>query len=440
MKVRLNKATWRAFGGIIASGVLVVSFQNCGKAGFDSSLDDEISSAAVDAALSAKYGSATGAKVAAIPFAFDATVDTITYNSCAESSLTGQEAFFSLKAGAYSTGGIKLNDAFFTYVDNPDNFKPNYPATTISKEQYANFLADSPANKDAVANLAIRSKTNLLNVYSSSTSVTLGTDVVGLASTLTDSLIMTSLNTAKAAPYISYFPFSPDARVVEATMKFNTDQGIAQGFRNVLANDGALVLSYLNSSSDPNVIRGPSSTSPMKTAYGRAYKLGFGQPANRSAEASRILPANQLQGITETDLSTGSVSGSWNCTRQYLVVRAQDAATYCPAVNYATLTGSYLAELEVVRRQIRADLWDVNPILKCVVPKGGVSCYNEDLVNGAASGVNYYTTSNNPGSTAGTPEAVYGECFNSLLSAGAYMTSTIPTKRCGNYISICTRN
>ncbi len=422
MKVRFKRTTWRAFGAIVASGILVVSFQNCGKAGFDSSLDGELSSAAVDAALAAKYGANVGAKVSAIPFSFDGGFDQITYNSCSESTLSGNTAaFFSIKAGAYETMGIKLSDDFFNYVNTNNGFSANYPETVLSKGQYAGFLADSPANKGAVANAAIRSRSNLFNVYSSSTTVTLGTDVVGMAGNLTDSLVMDGLTTQTSA-YTHYFPFSQDSRNVEATFYFNKDQGVAEGFRKVLIGDGVLSFTYLSSSSDPNLIRAPSSTAPAKAAYGKGYSMVFSKAGSYINE-----PANVLTQLQENDLKGSSSSVAWTCARKYQVVRVADRATYCPAITDADLAsanGPYIRrELDIARRHMRADQWDINPLLRCMVPKDNISCYNEELINGAAAGVEYDTSA---------------ACFNPLVQAGNYATP-IPTKRCAAYVSICTR-
>lgn len=436
MKVRFNRTTWRAFGGIVASAVVALSFQNCGKAGFDSSLDSSLGSASTDAALATKYGEATGALVAAVPFAFDTGFDQITYNSCSESTLTGQPGFFSIKAGAYQNMGIKLNSNFFSYVDS--NFKPSYGESSISATQYASYLGDSPANKGAVANFAIRSKANLYNVYSAASSVTMGTDVLSLVGNLTDPAIVDGL-TDKNAGYTSYFPFSTESTTIEATLTFNSSQSVAQAFRSVLAGDGLLAATYLSSASDPNTIRSPSSTTPMKTAYGKGYSLTFTQPASVNATSGRVTPLNIIGSITETDLSTGYGTGaSWNCSRQYMIIRSQDQASYCPALTWDQLQdASIRRELEIARRQLRTDQWDINPVYHCAVPKGQVSCYNEDFVNGAAAGVNYFP-GGDPSAVAGSPESK-GECFNPLLQAGSYSTATIPTKRCANFITICAR-
>ena len=428
MKVRFHKTTWRTLGAVAACCVLVVSFQNCGKAGFDSSLDNGINVTSTDAALSAKYGDTVAALVSAIPFAFDSGFDTISYNSCANSSLTGNSAFYSIKAGAYETMGVKLADGFFTYMD--ANFHPNYPATTLSSDQYSQYLGDSPANSAAVPNMAIRSKANLFNVYSSSSSVTLGTDVISMVSSLTDPLVMDTyvVKTGTASPYASYysyFPFSAGNRTLEGTLTFNADEGTAAGFRNVLNNDGELSLTYLQSTSDPNLIRAASTTTPVKTAYGRAYKTTFTWPSGVSSTSSSVLPANTIGTLQEIDLSSSSITYNWNCNRKYKVVRAADRATYCPALTWAQISDATVRrEVEIARHVLNATDWDVNPSYGCVVPKGSVSCYDEETLNGTAVGVNYDPSQ---------------QCYNPLVGASGYTGGVIPSARCAQYITICTR-
>ncbi|HWU42131.1 MAG TPA: hypothetical protein VN132_01795 [Bdellovibrio sp.] len=441
MKIGLKKTTWRALGGVIASLFLAVSFQNCGKAGFDSSLDDSLTSASSDAALSAKYGQATGALVSAIPFAFDGGFDQFTYNSCADSSLTGQPAYFSVKVGSYYGMGLKLNADFFNYVNS--NFKPTYGNTSISQDQYTNYLGDSPQNKGAIADFSIRSKSNLYNVYTTANQVTMGQDVIGLINPLTDANIATTL--VSSSNYLNFFPFSSDNRAVEATLTFNSSTGTAESWRQMLSGgDGMLSMTYLQSSSDPNNIRAATAANPLKSAYGRGYKLSFTQPPTANATSARVLPSNLVGSVMEVDLNTGQATGSnWNCSRRYLVVRSQDKATFCPTLTDAQLADTSIRqELAIARKHLHADQWDVNPVgvgTPCVVPRVQTSCYKEETnpTTGAAYGVNYY-----PGgdpSMAGQPEGV-GECFNDLLQAGNYSTAAIPNKRCANYITICVRN
>lgn len=414
MKVRFKKATWRAAGGILASFVLIVSFQNCGKAGFDSELDSNLDVGLSDAELTAKYGSSTGAKVASIPFAFEAGFDTITYNSCADSHLRNNNAFFSIKAGAYTSGGIKIADRFFDYADT--NFKPVYPETSLTANQYKEYLADSPVNAGAVANMAIRVKNSLHDVFTATNKLTLWSDVVPMVAPLTDPLVMDSF--VQKGVTANYFPFSPESRVLEATMSFNSNESLANEYRNVFMTSGVLALSYMVNNGELYQVRAPSSTLPVKSAYGRGYSLVFGQAGGATNN-----PNNQLAGVTEYNLENPTqVLKSWNCSRKYKVIRAQDATSLCPAQSYSDIAGNAArrAELAVMRRHLRADQWDVNVDLRCVVPKTGVSCYKEESINGAA--VVEYNLAN--------------ECFR---ENGSY-SGTTPNSRCMHWVSVCTRD
>ncbi|MGZ3773567.1 MAG: hypothetical protein ACXVCY_00945 [Pseudobdellovibrionaceae bacterium] len=421
MKVRLNKTAWRFASGFIGSFILAVSFQNCGKAGFDSQLSSSVDPSTADASLVAKYGSTTAAKVQSIPFAFDASLDTITYNSCAESQLNNNATFFTLKAGAYATGGIKLNTQFFDYAD--QNFSPVYPDTALTVNQYKDFLADSPANNGAVPAMAIRVKNSLADVYvqsaNGSGSVTLNRDVLPLVSNLTDTLIMDSIISKGLTT--NYFPFSPDQKILEGTINYNSDESTADGFRNILMSSGILALTYMVNNSEVNTVRSPATATPVKIAYGKGYNLTFSPPAVAGGAINN--PNHVLAQVYETDLSTPNVGGrTWSCNHVYPIVRAQDAATYCPAQSYVEIksNSAYRAELALLRRHLRADQWDINVARGCVVPKGPVSCYKEESINGAPV-VQYDLTQ---------------QCFR---PNGNY-AGTIPNSACLHFITVCTRN
>lgn len=419
MKVRLNKTAWRAAGGILASFVLVVSFQNCGKAGFDAELDSTLDSGMSDAALAAKYGESTAAKVQAIPFAFESTIDTITYNSCADTSLRNNTAFSSLKVGAFTSGGIKIKDEFFNYAD--QNFKPVYPEPTLTENQYKEYLADSPANNGAVANMAIRVKNSLTDVYTATNNVVLWTDIVPLVGNLTDSLVMDAYGTKGVTA--NYFPFSPEARVMEAALNFNTSEELAEEYRNIFMSSGVLALTYMADNAEIYKVRAATDAYPVKSAYGKGYSLAF-VPGSSAAGVHSGNPNRVLASVLETDLSgTGVGAKNWNCNRAYRVVRKEDRASYCPEHTFADLSNSSIRqELAVMRRHLRADQWDVNVSYRCVVPKGATSCYKEE--NMAAKGfaeVEYDTTK---------------ECFR---TNGTY-SGAIPSSKCMHYVTVCTRD
>lgn len=428
MKVRFNKATWRTVGAICASFVLVVSFQNCGKAGFDSSLDDTLDSSSLDAALTSKYGTSTASKVTDIPFAFDAGFDQIAYNSCAESgSLSTSTAYFGLKAGAYQNSGLSLNSNFFNYAD--ANFKPIYPATTLSKAQYEEYLADSPKNIKAQMMMAIRERSNIANVYAKNTSLASGTDVIPLVDSLTSAYVMETLMSERGS-VSRFFPFSSGSRVMEATLKYNSDQSIADSLRTVLESVGQLALTFNNDSTNLGSVISDSTTEPIRTAYGKGYRFSFTQPIGVS---NGYMPANIVSDLQEVDLSTGNVASTWNCSRVYKMVLVRDStnaasAGYCPPHTAAELENATVRrELEIVRRQFRADQWQVNVNYKCMVPKGTTpACYTENLVNGTGQGVQYSTSQ---------------ECYNPMVgnSTSNYPSGIIPGARCMNYATICTK-
>ncbi|MBO9665424.1 MAG: hypothetical protein J7501_01250 [Bdellovibrio sp.] len=431
MKVRFTKTTWRAVGTICASLVLVVSFQNCGKAGFDSSLDESLDSASLDAALTSKYGSTMAARVTNIPFAFDGGFDQIAYNSCAESgSITSSTAYYSVKAGAYQNYGLRLKDEFFNYVTKDNGFNPIYPATTISASQYKEWLADSPANINATMTAAIRDKTNLTSIYSSSNSLALYTDVIPMIDTLTSTYVMQTLMADRGSAS-RYFPFSSNFRVMEANLKFNSDQSMSNSLREILRNTGQLALTYMNDTTQINSVMAAATASPQRLAYGKGYRFTFQQPPGVS---NTYMQENIVSAIQEVDLSTGSVvNAGWNCARIYRIVLVRDSTNsssggYCPPMTAAELdNASNRTELEIVRRQFRSDQWDVNVPRRCMVPKGTTpACYTENTVNGVAQGVEYSTSAT---------------CYNPLLgnNPSNYPSTTIPAARCLNYATICTR-
>lgn len=418
MKVRLNKTTWRIASGLAASLTLVVSFQNCGKAGFDAQLDSSIDPSMSDAALVAKYGESTAAKVQGIPFAFNSAFDTITYNSCAESHLNANSAFFSLKAGAYDTGGIKLKNAFFDYAD--QNFSAVYPETSLTENQYKEYLADSPVNNGAVPAMAVRVKNSLADIYTAGGAVTLNKDVVPLVSSLTDALVMDAF--ATRGVMANYFPFSPEQRILEGALNFNSDESLAEEFRNILMSSGVLALTYMVNNSEVNAVRSPSSSSTsLKSAYGKGYSLTFGPFPLAGAAVNN--PNHVLSQVAETDLAEPGVGAkTWSCNHVYPIVRAQDAPTVCPAQSYNEIHGNpaYRAELALMRRHLRADQWDINVAKGCVVPRGSVSCYKEESVNNSPV-VQYDLTK---------------ECFR----PNGNFSGPIPDSRCLHFVTVCTRN
>lgn len=416
MKARFQKTTWRAVGGIAASFILVVSFQNCGKAGFDSNLDGELDLGS-DAALTAKYGTSTAELVSKIPFAYEASLDTITYNSCATKNIVGKDGYFSIKAGAYNTGGIKLKQDFFDYAD--QNFSPIYPATSLSSEKYKELLQDSPANSRVTPNISVRAKSSLTDIYynQSTGALTLFKDIIPMIAELSNPLVSESIiNKGVTA---NYFRFSPELRVMEGALSFNNDETQASDFRGKLSNQATLALTFTPPNEEIYKVSAASTTYPVKTAYGKGYSMSFSSMSGTTTGSSinRV-----LSGVTETDLAKPTTSGSaWTCSRVYKIIRVEDSTAvgtnaYCPPHTADEIAGDarVRSELEIARRHLRADQWEVNVYRMCAVPKTGVSCYDEAAV------------------VAGLPTVEYE------LSKDCYPVKS-NAAQCLHYISICTR-
>jgi len=459
MRLRVSKTNWKVLGGIFASCVLVVSFENCGKAGFDTGSDDsaELSSglavtgnAAPGPDLVGKYGEAQAELVQAIPFGIHASFDQISYNSCAGSSVQSGTGFSTLIAGAYTSGGVTYSTPFFNYLN--ANFPPLYPSTVLTTEQVEQYMGDSPRNSGAVPTMAVRTAGDYNTVHSTSSTAVLGTDIIEMIGSLTDPLAMQGLTTQGSS--LNYLPFA-SSKVLEASLSYNSSLGLAQNVRNDLMGSGVLAITYMLPSGASNEVRAPTDydgsgyTGQKTVAYGRSYQMVFSNavaPMGGQSPDSRN-PNNILTQVREFDLENPTAAlSTWNCNsaRRYMVVQAADAPTVCPTENYATLANaSYIAELAIVRRQFRADQWDVNIGLRCMVPKNSASCYDgmTDASTNLPVPINYSRNFEcyNPAIAATNPNA-YPNGTVYQLANGSTSTDPLQMGFCAQFVTICTAN
>lgn len=416
MNLGISKRHIRVVLGFIASSVLVLFFQNCGKAGFDADLESYGSYAMSDAALIAKYGASNASKVQAAPFGFEVDVDTITYNSCADPSLKnyGSRGFFSVMLGSYNTGGVRINQEFFDYVN--EKFSPIYGNSVVSENQYKSILADSPANAGAVPTAAVRVKNSLTDIYADG-NLLIDKDIVPMSANLTHSLLLDSLFVNYGAP-VNYFPFAPERRNFEAKLTFNTDEFQADTFRALLSSDAVVALTFLLDNSKEIYRIRPDSGYPATRAYGKAYSMQFARPISGGIHES--VPARIVGNIEVINLESGLAEGSLSC-RYYTVVRREDAAAVCPPMTVAEMI-DYKDELMKMRRHLRADHWDVNPAIGCVIPKH-TSCYKEENLQ-----------------SYGLPEVLYNPTKECHSPTNTSQIGTPIKSKCAHYVSVCTKN
>lgn len=418
---------------VILASVLAVFFQNCGK-GFN-------------AEQTGLAGMTSSYSTDPTPFAFDMTFDQISYNSCFGPHTAGREGFFTIAAGAYSSGGVALTSSFMNYVKTSGVVRPAYPSTEITDLQIKQYLYSNPGSRGAQPQMALRTRGNPQQIRTpNGDNASEGIDFFTMLGSLADDRWMDPLVKKGAGGVVNYFNLAPGGqRLLEARLTYNKDEGTAQGLRDDLRHTGMLALTYKASFEEgeetaARAVYDTASGQPTTNVFGRGYNLTFGPaiaPYTRLYGASTLHtlnPENILVGVQEVDLANpGSQGGSWLCheSRRYVVVRAQDSQ-HCPKDPYSYLingipsagvsAAAYRAELEVVRRHLKPEFWDVSVERKCAVPKEGM-CYQNETIGGTDAGIEYDQSQ---------------PCYQSL--EGIPYSSPVPRRRCAQYVSICTRN
>ena len=425
---------------------LALPFQNCSK-GFN-------------AGKTGLSSLGSGAANDPTPFAFDMTFDQIAYNSCFGTSTAGHQGYFTISAGSYaesggvSSSGVRLTSSYLNYVRTSGVVKPIYPAKTITDLQIKQHLISTASNDSARPQMAIRTRGNPQQVRTpNSDKPAEGTNYFTLLGKLTDDRWMDPLVKGNGA-FTNFFNLAPGAqRNLEATLTYNKDEGLAQGMRNDLRSSGMLALTYQVPSDvgDATAARAVVDTTTNQTTnnvFGKGYNLSFeiavapytrryayAATGSTNASPNGLNPNNILTNVVESDLSRpGQASGTWTCdeSRRYMVVRPTEAATYCPLDPYSYMiygipsigmsAATYRQELEIARRSLKAEYWDVSIENRCAVPKEG-SCYQNEVINGQQTAIEYDQRQ---------------PCYQSLPDI-PYGT-TLPLKRCAQYVSICVRD
>lgn len=516
---------------IFSSLALLIFFQNCGKAGFDSANDG----------VSSTYDPSK-----TLPFAYDASVDMITYNSC--SSANSQGKTFSFKVGSYDSAvpalgstttkvpksGIKLSEDFANFIKN--SLKPDYPNPEITTEQVQRLLAKSDLNTETQLQISLRSiyKGNRLgNVFFKNGSPAIGIDIVQLLGDLTDirwadAIISAGLPTKSSVGYADFFPKAAGtARNIEASFHYNTNYQTAEAYRNAFNKigdiDAQIVVgfSYTNDAVLISPENATQETDMMTTAYGRGYQMTFQVPIDTSLNPSSWAyhPNNQVASIAEYDLLTNKAVSNvaWDCNLHFKIVRSEDAsfswstlsaaidtavqtdsgiaagskesmkagikanmaqyyqfinpntealnvdingnvintavtsAGLCPKMDYSTLStlpnqnsvygvGAYAGKtygeiLEMVRRHLPDNEWDINLAYGCVVPKK-YSCYPDEPRKATEGGTytGLYKVTYQPNLACH-----YKFDGNYYKANKTDSNGNLPTDYCTEYVTVCNK-
>jgi hypothetical protein len=312
-------------GIVIGLGVLLVAFQNCGKAGFDSgemdlaSLFDEPKKFSADSRFSK------------LPFPFELTLNQVAYGSC---PLAGDGAkagyanlvrpYFSIRAGAFDNrqfggpfgiglpnevertqrlnAGLGLSKSFVMSVQNSFRRKDN--------EIIQKSLQSHPLAQDLRPTLA------LVNMDRSLVEGGFGWDstLIHPSFASLSANIMSAKLAESGTERISFVPeMNISDRALMGSFAWGKNETDRQTFNSQLRTNLMLVAGFSKNSTDIFQLLSPTSNI-TQTLYGRGYRMSFGAI---SAQGLTSLHTHFLRGVTEMDIETSpaqdSTDQSWDC-------------------------------------------------------------------------------------------------------------------------------
>jgi hypothetical protein len=403
-KIFKNRQAQRVALLLVLGIGVVINFQNCGKAGFESQSDLASMTGTVQPA---------GAGISASPFPFEASANVISYMSCPTSAQSNNpEGFYNFKIAASDTGaintivnsynqsgatssglsvlnpmasaGMHLRPDFLTYID--QNFKGL--KTQATPEQLATAIATHPDYKYARLQLSLRSQGDVRNTFLNAPGQTAPV-AQWIGDILSAPLMSQTLANSRDQLITSFPKNSLEPMPIRSSVLFSSPSEIDMGnFRSLIEREYYLALAFVRNdgqnAANAQLVAYPAGVSGI---YGRGYKLQFSYPARPMAvpmasvsytAGGAAKPRSTLAsgtGVMEYNLETGDgIPGTWACL-QYGIVRYEDKAL-CPIENYGSIARD---KLDVVRKVLRAEDWQVNTTLGCIVPTSSnsqFSCYN----------------------------------------------------------------
>jgi hypothetical protein len=336
--------------------------------------------------------SVVAAQAKLLDFSYDASLDQFTHMSCtnmpmSSSASFNKSAYFTYRMGAYSKGGVELNDAFYMALKK------------YKSDQQADILSASPANTNTVLQLSMRGRLDYQNLYVKSGSAIAGQDYFNMLTSLGGSDVAQLLVNNPAGARIRHIRNgSAGGYLMEGSLYFSDNPALTQATRDFLqgagnqqGNAGVLTMTYTNGAatkarSQADVVQG-SAVNSSRSVYGRGYSPSFSQPSIGGLYS--LFPKNTVTSMTEASLDGSTISPApvWTCpaSMQLRIIRAADLAKAGASDCVRKSDPSPLpADLKLLRNTLRVEDWYIDTAHRCMIPKhADLDCY------GAATTITY---------------------------------------------------
>lgn len=431
MTLHLNK--WGRITAIaLFSVAMTLAFQNCGDPEFGMEAD-----LASEGTLSAEVENA--------PFAYDTTVNQLTYMSCTKSGTTNSvsssaqflnnnsDAFFTFRASSYSGAGIKLNDQFISYANTE---LKNIKTGKWDDAKVLSALTEAPANLGSQIQLAIRKANNWLNPLAySGVGSGFGYDHTLMFFKLDIPEVASQLMSTSFIRMDEFLGAQVPERFIDGKLYFQQSNEAGAYIRNALSSDHMLTLTYAEdveaSKSTPR-LDAASGTNLVPRVFGRGFKFNWTQGPLAAGSGGAPIKAqpDAIGSITEYDLSTLQANGSWAC-KQLLVIEPREiqknpSACVAKYTYSGTDTSLGLSKQDVFNRMIRhlpVDSWQINLDTNCAVPLKGDCYYSAELESKSTQ----------------SQVVVSDVDYTGTLDCGVEPNGMLRPKECARHISVCFR-
>ena len=382
----------------------IISFQNCAEEPIGG--EDLSSSEAEGEALD--------------PVAFDTLVDTLGYMSCQSmGSVYNKRAYFSFKIGAYRSGsGMRFTDSYFDSVKdkNIENKVKPIKETENNLMTYLQMSIHQQGSYRYRFNLGTHTGKEGVHYRKILGPQPLSNDIyVGQLAQLEDKFSR-----------INYFRglSNSDKRLIEGHLQLvslgsNYQKVLRHSLEDTGTRPALLTFGYTKGGLAGGDLIGPDQSPADKKAFGRGYRLSFGNGhcyqynKDKDIVASCVAQGDNSQiqrralvGVTEVDLNGGTSSSGagWNCPSwaRFMIFRPQDVKSGSSSsdlmpcgvdangVEISVKEFNLNSEQRAIYRILQAADWSVDFQRRCVVPKqNGGLCYGSNY-NQQNSVVNYY--------------------------------------------------